>query len=270
MGSKSEQTDNPDQPNNRDDSGETAKRTARCILGIDNSALRSAAGELAELETVLAADYSSLAALPRGSDARELARLVACEFPALGEWRRRRVARFRVQRPAVCCGEIAVRAAPYTVGAGLGLWGFSCAMRGQNHGTFVIYLNTAHLPGAVAVTAAHELGHYFQHSIHPSTTHVGFAPMAANFAAHLSEEAELFSDSAAAFASFSAGAARRMARASDRSMAERAARAQELAQPEYRIDFTASTVNLRWRLRYLTAGIHFMKLRVALLDEAGV
>lgn len=162
-----------------------------------------------------------------------------------------------------------MHAAPYTAGAGLGLWGFSCAMN-AGQGTFVIYLNTAHLPGAVAVTAAHELGHYFQHSMFSGSAHIGFAPMAADFAAHLNYEGELFSDSAAALASFSATAAGEMARRPRRSMAERTAQAHELTHPEYRIDFTSTVMNPHWRLRYLAASIHFMKLRIALLEAAGI
>jgi hypothetical protein len=269
MDSKSEQTGKLERPAECEEDVETAKRLAQRTLGLDSSTLRRTAREMAELDAVMASDYRSLVALPSAAAARELAGLVASEFQPLHEcWKGRRV-HFRVKRPAPCCQEIAVHGAPYTAGAGLGLWGFSCAMK-AGQGTFVIYLNTAHLPGAVAVTAAHELGHYFQHSMFSGSAHFGFAPMAADFAAHLNYAGELFSDSAAALATFSAKAAGEMARRRHRSMAERTAQAHELAHPEYRIDFTSTVMNPHWRLRYLAASIHFMKLRIALLEAAGI
>jgi hypothetical protein len=210
MDSKSEQTGKLERPAGCEEDVETAKRLAQRTLGLGSSALRRTAREMAELDAVMASDYRSLVALPSAAAARELAGLVASEFQPLHEcWKGRRV-HFRVKRPAPCCQEIAVHGAPYTAGAGLGLWGFSCAMK-AGQGTFVIYLNTAHLSGAVAVTAAHELGHYFQHSMFSGSAHFAFAPMAADFAAHLNYAGELFSDSAAALATFSAKAAGEMA-----------------------------------------------------------
>src|ERR1035441_2819552 len=67
---------------------------------------------------------------------------------------------------------------------------------------FVIFLNTAHHPGAVVATFGHEIGHYIYGSL------VGErAPMAAflegTFSNHLHEEDELFADSLVAFSAYS-------------------------------------------------------------------
>ena len=100
MDSKSEQTGNVERPGRCEEGVETAKRLAQRMLGLDSSALRRSAGEMAELHAVVGSDYRSLAALPSAAAARELAGLVASEIHPLHEcWKGRRV-RFRVKRPA--------------------------------------------------------------------------------------------------------------------------------------------------------------------------
>ncbi|HSR58642.1 MAG TPA: hypothetical protein VLL57_10650, partial [Candidatus Binataceae bacterium] len=80
MDSKSEQTGNVERPGRCEEGVETAKRLAQQMLGVDLSALRRSAREMAELHAVMASDYRSLAALPSAAAARELAGLVASEI----------------------------------------------------------------------------------------------------------------------------------------------------------------------------------------------
>src|SRR5439155_3305864 len=94
-----------------------------------------------------------------------------------------------------------VRAEPYRKGAGLALRGFFCRADVGDAKKFVIFLNTAHLPAAVAATFGHELGHYLYGSL------VGeYQTMSAfiegTFAKHLTEEHELFADACVAFAAY--------------------------------------------------------------------
>src|SRR6202035_5152665 len=97
--------------------------------------------------------------------------------------------------------ELELRAEPYLEGAGLALRGFFCRANVGAKSKFVIFLNTAHHPGAVIATFGHEIGHYIYGSL------VGErAPMAAflegTFSNHIHEEDELFADSLVAFSAY--------------------------------------------------------------------
>ena len=233
---------------------------------------RIAEPELEELVGVLATDYRTVPALPNPEMTRQLAGFAKTSVdPRRGAWRKWRSAEnFRVRLPDFDSDEIAVHAAPYTRGAGLLLWGFSCDTRLGDSGSFVIFLNTAHQPGAVTATVAHELGHY----IHKSITHdecAALSPLAANFASHLDDERELFSDSLVALSAYSAEAVMksRSSRSGAIGWTEEILNARDYIHPQYRIDF-AGKVSPVWRIRYLAAVIHFFKLRKALLETAGI
>ena len=229
----------------------------------------------AELTTVLSADYRQVAGLPSPEMTRDLAALVKTGMdPRRHEWRKwQRSANYRVTPRVFDSSEVAVYAAPYTRGAGLSLWGFSCDTRSGDKGVFVIFLNTAHQPGAISATVAHELGHYIHSSLVPrhKQERKEFSPMAPNFAAHLDDSRELFSDSLVALSAYGSEAVRKpRACAGKESLAETIAHAQRMIRPEYRIDFGARQLPEVWRLRYLAATIHFFKLRRALLETARV
>jgi hypothetical protein len=234
---------------------------------------RIAAPELAELNSVLATDYRNAVGLPAPEMTRHLADIATTGVdPRRRAWRKWRDAEnYRVKLGGFDSSEIAVHAAPYRRGAGLLLWGFSCDARVGDRGSFVIFLNTAHRPGAITATVAHELGHYVHKTI-TSETCAAMAPLASNFAAHLEDRCELFSDSLVALSAYgieSAGAAP-SSRGKRPAWIDEVIHARDCIRPEYRIDFANKELSPVWRIRYLAATIHFFKLRKALLETAGV
>ena len=233
---------------------------------------RVAGRGLSELAEVLREDYREAPGLPSPELARRLVGIANSGIdPRRGRWKKWRTAEdFRVCLSEFDSREIAVHAEPYTRGAGLALWGFSCDARIGESGAFVIFLNTAHQPGAVAATVAHELGHYIYRSIAPENCNT-MAPLAANFASHLEDRAELFSDSLAALSAYSIGALEMVRPSRETNLgSEEIAGALNAIDPEYRIDFAHKAVSPLWRIRYLAATIHFYKLRKALLETAGI
>jgi len=197
--------------------------------------------------------------LPSREMARELVRVARGGIdPRRKAWKRWRSAQdYLVRLRGFDPDRIAVHAAPYTRGAGLLLWGFSCDARRGDDGAFVIFLNTAHQPGAIAATVAHELGHYIHRSI-LGRTEATSAPLAADFASHLDDPAELFSDSLAALSAFPQVRSGELAEAI------------EFIDRDYRIDFAGPGLGDEWRIRYLASTVHMFKLRGALLETAGV
>ena len=224
-----------------------------------------------ELQTVLSVDYLAARGLPSRDLTRELARVTKSALdPRRRAWKKwRTIENYRVRLNEFDGGEIAIQASPYTRGAGLMLWGFSCDARRLDDGAFVIFLNTAHQPGAVAATVAHELGHYVHRSIVGDDCSA-LAPLAADFAEHLDDQSELFADSLVALSAFGIEA-----RGIERVFATRGwiasiAAALEAIAPDYRIDFSDRSMSPNWRVRYLAATIHFYKLREALIEAAGI
>jgi len=225
--------------------------------------------EVADLAKILAADYCAAPGLPSRAMARQLADIASSGIdPRRPAWRKWRTTEdFRVRLREFDSSEIAVHASPYRRGAGLLLWGFSCDARIDERGAFVIFLNTAHQPGAVAATVAHELGHYVHRSIAGAGS-AAMAPLEANFVSHLENDAELFADSLAALSAYSADSVKMTKSSRDHSA--QVAQAINFIDPEYRIDFADNAVSPAWRVRYLAATIHFYKLRSALLETAGI
>jgi hypothetical protein len=230
---------------------------------------------LSELTEVLTADYRRAPGLPTPEMARQLAGIAkSCIDPRHRAWKKWRTSEDYRVRLEFGSRDIAVHAEPYTRGAGLLLWGFSCDARIGESGAFVIFLNTAHQPGAVAATVAHELGHFIHRSIAPESC-AAMAPLAANFATHLEDGTELFSDSLAALSAYSTDAVREGLRLRKPSRVaagkiDEVIHALTVIDPEYRIDFAHKSVSPAWRVRYLAATIHFYKLRKALLETAGI
>jgi hypothetical protein len=229
------------------------------------------ADEFTELAEVFTADYREAPGLPSRDMARQLADIADSGIdPRRPAWRKWRTAEdYRVRLHDFDSNEIAVHAEPYTRGAGLLLWGFSCDARVDERGAFVIFLNTAHQPGAVAATVAHELGHYVYRSIAGDNS-AAMAPLEANFVSHLEDESELFADSLAALSAYSPDVLRPTKPSHTSGRIDEFVRALNFIDPEYRIDFSRKTVSLAWRIRYLAATIHFYKLRKALLETAGI
>ena len=226
--------------------------------------------EMAELRDVVSADYREAAGLPTPRMAHQLDDIsrhgIDPRRPAWRKWRTTEDYRVRLRQFG---SDIAVHAEPYRRGAGLLLWGFSCDARIEDRGAFVIFLNTAHQPGAVAATVAHELGHYIYRSIAGEISDA-MAPLEANCASHLRDRAELFADSLAALSAYSPDALKMVKQTGSRDQLEELARAVDFIDREYRINFADRAVSPIWRVRYLAATIHFYKLRKALFETAAI
>ncbi|MGH7814142.1 MAG: hypothetical protein ACREQI_09090 [Candidatus Binataceae bacterium] len=248
-------------------------------IGVPSGAAseRPAAG-VAELKQVLAADYLESAALPPQPLLAELARIVETEIkPRAIVWRNLADTPGMLAR----CGalfsprEIELRAEPYREGAGLALRGFFCrAPRGRKN-KFVIFVNTAHHPGAVAAALGHEFGHYIYGSLTGDKASMT-ALMDGAFAGHLREEGELFADSLVALSAYSRkligriGLAMRVTPGSADEIFERLQAACALVARPYNIDLGRDEIAAAWRVRYLTSIAHFFKLRCALYHSAGL
>jgi hypothetical protein len=170
--------------------------------------------------------------------------------------------------------ELELRAEPYRTGAGLSLRGFYCRADVGNKSKFVIFVNTAHHPGAVGATLGHELGHFIYGSlVGEKAAHTAF--MEGAFANHLAEEDELFADSLVALAAYSpelikkiGGVAHKPGSSDD--LFNSIKFAYDLIGPRHGLDLTKSKMAAAWRVRYLTSMAHFFKLRCALYKSAGV
>jgi len=237
-------------------------------------------GELSDLKQVLSADYSEVPALPSKPLAKELARIVATDIkqhiPAYGG-----LADLSNDELLGHLGklfgprQLELRAEPYTTGAGLSLRGFYCRADVGKKSKFVIFVNTAHHPGAVGATLGHELGHFIYGSlVGEKAEHTAF--MEGAFAKHLSEGDELFADSLVALAAYSPelikniGGVTHLKPGSSDELFNRIKSAYNSIGPQYDLDLSKSKVKAAWRVRYLTSMAHFFKLRCALHKSFGV
>ena len=234
-------------------------------------------GHLADLKRVLSADYHSVPGMPPAPLVKELARIVETDikgrFDLTKHWDD--PSRFQPLVRQFGPREVTVKAEPYRKGAGLALRGFFCRANLNDHPKFVIFLNTAHAPPAVAATLGHELGHYLYGSLigedGPMT-----ALMEGTFGAHLNEEHELFADALVALAAYNADQIKQITAIGKHSpgspdnILQRVHKVYESLGPRFKIDLTQSHISTSWRVSYLTGTIHFFKLRCAILDNAAV
>jgi len=238
-------------------------------------------GHLADLKKVLSTDYMENADLPDKHLLKELSRVVETDIkPPMQKWQPSGVRPWETPEllahlTKVFGGrELELRAEPYVEGAGLALRGFFCRANVGAKSKFVIFLNTAHHPGAVVATFGHEIGHFIYGSL------VGErAPMAAflegTFSNHLKEEDELFADSLVAFSAYNKelikeiGPLKNVAPGKSDELFGRIRRAYSLVGTRYELDLTERKMGNVWRVRYLTSMVHFFKLRCALLEKTG-
>ncbi len=246
-------------------------------------------GQLSDMKQVLAADYREVPGLPPTPLVKELARIVDTEINTRPE----------LWPPADSAGRVCwqdwkdpdnfaslvklfgpravqVTAEPYRRGAGLALRGFFCRATVGDKPKFVIFLNTAHHPGAVAATFAHELGHYLYGSLVGENTPMT-AFMEGTFGTHLNEEHELFADALVALGAYSTDFIRQVTGAdklatgnSQQNILKRIHKVYEAIGTRMRLDLKQERISTSWRVSYLTSMIHFFKLRCALLDKAGI
>ncbi|HEY6421239.1 MAG TPA: hypothetical protein VIX59_19755 [Candidatus Binataceae bacterium] len=164
---------------------------------------------------------------------------------------------------------------PYEGPEGLALRGFYI----ENEKTLLkrplIYVNTAHHPGAVSTTFFHELSHHLTAAIvktHHKPVHFFFD---ADYDTHLRDPGELAADVIVSLGGYPEKIARkifsapwnwglvaRAGRLTDEVFGKVLAHVQEL----YGLDFS-SRIPPGQRLHYLTGMIHYAKLRWALLAE---
>jgi hypothetical protein len=236
--------------------------------------------QLSDLKKILSADYAEAPALPSKPLLKELARIVdndikrhTSAYAGLADLGSPQLLGYlgKLFGPR----ELELRAEPYRTGAGLALRGFFCRANLGDKSKFVIFVNTAHHPGAVAATLGHELGHYIYGSlIEEKAAHTAF--MEGAFANHLLNEDELFADSLVALAAYSPelikkiGVITRLTPGFSDDLFERIKSAYDLIASRYGLDLTTGKMAAAWRVRYLTSMAHFFKLRCALYKSAGV
>ena len=172
--------------------------------------------QLSDLKRILSTDYNDVPALPEKPLLKELAQVVEKDIKQhistygslqdLG----RRLGTGAGRDPQLLGHldnlfgprQLELRAEPYLEGAGLSLRGFYCRADLGEKSKFVIFVNTAHHPGAVGATLGHELGHFIYGSlVGEKAAHTAF--MEGAFAKHLVEQDELFADSLVALAAYS-------------------------------------------------------------------
>jgi hypothetical protein len=238
--------------------------------------------QLADLKRILSTDYMEVPALPQKPLLKELARVVANDIkqhiPTYGSLSDLGSPQLlghlgKLFGPR----ELELRAEPYRTGAGLSLRGFYCRANLGDKSKFVIFVNTAHHPGAVGATLGHEVGHFIYGSlVGEKAAHTAF--MEGAFANHLAEEDELFADSLVALAAYSpelikkigGGGITDMKPGSSDDLFHRIKGAYDMIGTEYNLDLAKGKMAAAWRVRYLTSMAHFFKLRCALYKSAGV
>lgn len=170
--------------------------------------------------------------------------------------------------------EIQLHTQPYRTGSGLNLRGFFCRAEIAGNPKFVIFVNTAHHPGAVAASLGHELGHYIYDAIKGETTSV-MALMEGSLAAHFNSESELFADSLVALSAYSkemfgeiSGGYTDAEQSSGEEALAPLRRVYKLIGSRYGLDLRQLSSALRFR--YIASMAHFYKLRAALHYRAGL
>jgi hypothetical protein len=241
--------------------------------------------QLADLKKILAANYLDGVALPPNPLLKRLAEVVDTEIKTLIETGTKSIMTggkgFEVSpvvdylSRVVGPREIELRAEPYTTGAGLALRGFFCRANVGDKSKFVIFVNTAHIPAAIAATLGHELGHYIYGSLVGENAPMTYF-MEGNFSSHLTQEDELFADSLVALSAYnrdqirSFGNFNEIVPGSADQVFSRIKGVYDLIGPKWNLDLKHGRMQAAWRVRYLTSMTHFFKLRCALYQNAGL
>jgi len=233
--------------------------------------------QVADLKKVLAADYLRDTAMPSKELLRELGKEAEKIKSYDGQWNRLDSPEvlMRLYRKYGYLRDIELRAEPYRRGAGLSLRGFFCRSSVGDRNKFIIFVNTAHHPAAAAATLGHELGHYIYGSLVGEKSAMT-AFMEGTFASHLKEEDELFADSLVALAAYSkdlierSGALSRVKPGESEEFFASVRKAYALIAPRFNLDLINGQMAAAWRLRYITSMSHFIKLRSALYQAAGI
>jgi hypothetical protein len=236
--------------------------------------------QLADLKRILSTDYLDVPALPQKALLKELAEVVEKHIkqhiPSYGNLSDLGNPQLRGHLSKLFGPrELELRHEPYRTGAGLSLRGFYCRADLGKKSKFVIFVNTAHHPGAVGATLGHELGHFIYGSlVGEKAAHTAF--MEGAFAKHLAEEDELFADSLVALAAYSPelikkiGGVTHFKTGSSDDIFNSIKYAYDMIGRSHGLDLTKRKMEPILRVRYLTSMAHFFKLRCALYKSAGV
>src|SRR5262245_41886248 len=161
--------------------------------------------QIKDLRKILSTNYIEDVKLPSQELLQELAYIVTSLIVSRDgrEWKNLSSAQllsrlFRRLGPR----EIELHARPYLSGAGLKIRGFFCRAEIGGDARFVIFVNTAHHPGAAAASLGHELGHYIYDALkgEPAPT---LALLEGSFARHFDRESELFADCLVSLSAYS-------------------------------------------------------------------
>jgi len=232
--------------------------------------------KLADLKKVLATDYREAPGMPSVPLVGELSRIIERDIRSrfhglASDWNKEDLLRYlgEVFGPR----EIEVRAEPYRRGSGLALRGFFCRAQVSKKSKFLIFLNTAHPPAVVAATFGHELGHYLYGSlVEENSTFNAF--IEGSFSRHLSDESELFADCLVALSAYDHDTLQRMAAGDSGTRADRwvvlAKEIHRMIDSRYHLNLSPGKLANVSRVSYLTAMIHFFKLRRALFQLTGL
>ncbi len=245
-----------------------------------NSLSARVLNQLSDLKRILSTDYNDVPALPDKPLLKELARVVEKDIkqhiPTYGSLRDLGNPQLRAHLENLFGPrQLELRAERYVTGAGLSLRGFYCRADLGEKSKFVIFVNTAHHPGAVGATLGHELGHFIYGSlVGEKAAHTAF--MEGAFANHLIERDELFADSLVALAAYSPELIKKIGNithlkpGSSDELFNRIKYAYDMIGPRYDLDLSKGKMKAPLRVRYLTSMAHFFKLRCALYKSAGV
>jgi hypothetical protein len=242
-----------------------------------SSRTRETLRQIADLRKILSTNYVEDITLPCQELLHELAEIVASFIVSRDgrEWRNLSSAQllsrlFRRLGPR----EIDLHARPYLHGAGLKIRGFFCRTEIRGGARFIIFVNTAHHPGAAAASLGHELGHYVYDALKGETAPT-LALLEGSFAQHFDRESELFADSLVSLSAYSREVFREISRdgidpsgVSGKEMLPSLLRVYSLLGARYSLDL--KKLSNAWRIRYLASMAHFYKLRGALYSHAGV
>jgi len=242
------------------------------LLSVNKQLLK----KLTDLKQVLATDYREAPGMPANPLVHELSRIIELDirtrFHGLSEnWNKEDLLRYLAE--VFGPREIEVRAEPYRRGSGLALRGFFCRAEVSQKSKFLIFLNSAHPPAVVAATFGHELGHYIYGSlVKENSTFNAFIEGA--FASHLSDESELFADCLVALAAYDHDTLKRIAASDGGSRADRwvglLKEIHRMVDSRFQLNLSPGHLANVSRVSYVTAMIHFFKLRRALFQRTGI
>lgn len=171
--------------------------------------------------------------------------------------------------------EVQLRASPYDGPEGLALLGFYLEQKELSLKRPLIYVNTAHVAGAMSSAFCHELGHHMTAQLFKQNRQPVHFFFDADYAAHLDDPVELAADVFVSLAGYPEPVARRLfstpwnwavVARTGKIEGPMLAGIRSHAEGRFGLDLAAK-LPAGQKLRYLAGMIHYAKLRWALLAE---